>query len=309
MNPNGESRPADHDAHSGLLSLIQMQLHLWQEVLLSLLLMLVLIALVYYFNIPNPNMILIAGLVVSSATFGYSGGLTAAIIMFVYTLFFFSTGNDFVTFTPVNTKKVVVSLIGIVVDMVFVCELKSTVLAALRRIGSLTETLQEDNRLLQEASLTDGLTGIRNRLALRQDFPYYCHKKLFVMMLDIDNFKTINDQFGHDQGDVVLETIGYRLAHLFGRERCYRFGGDEFLVLAPELSESEFLTKVQLLVDSMPVLSRSNPPQRASCSIGYIYGNAKDDDALRAMFAAADERMYQAKSSGKNRIVGDCAVG
>lgn len=287
-------------------SLMYLQLRLWQELLLSLALMLLLIAFVYFFNVPNPNMILVAGLVICSATFGYSGGLTAGLVMFVYTLFFFSTGNDFVSFSDINRTKVFVSLFGIVVDLVFVCELKRTVLAAFRRIGSMTETLQEDNRLLKEASHIDGLTGIRNRLALRSDFHSYCDRELFVMMMDIDNFKSINDTYGHDQGDAVLEAVGYELSTLFGRDHSYRYGGDEFIVFASEESEQSFLEKANRFLAHLPVLSRSAPPERVGCSIGYVYGCPADEAALRAMLSAADERMYQAKSSGKNHILGDC---
>ena len=83
-----------------------------------------LIFFVYHFNVPNPNMILIAGLVLCSTLFGYGGGIVAALIMFCYTLFFFSTDNSFVNFTPQNMQKVFVSMIGIVADMLFVCSLK-----------------------------------------------------------------------------------------------------------------------------------------------------------------------------------------
>ena len=66
---------------------------------LSAVFMGLLIAIVSYFNVPNPNMILIAGLVVCSALFGYRGGIPAGVIMLAYTLYFFSTNNDFVTFS------------------------------------------------------------------------------------------------------------------------------------------------------------------------------------------------------------------
>ena len=202
--------------------------------------MLVLILLVYHFNIPNPNMILIAGLVVCSSIFGYSGGLLAGCIMLGYTLFFFSTNNDFVTFTDQNTRKVVVSLVGIVVDMLFICELKRAQRSAYRKIAGLTEELREDNRLLQELSLIDGLTGVKNRVSLRRDYDDYRYRELFVAMMDLDDFKSINDMHGHEAGDRVLTATGRNLNEIFGHDHCYRFGGDEFLILWPAGTEEAF---------------------------------------------------------------------
>ena len=86
---------------------------LWLALLITAACMALLIFIVYRFNVPNPNMILIAGLVICSSLFGYPGGVLAGVIMLGYTLFFFSEGNDFRSFTDQNTRKVVVSLIGI----------------------------------------------------------------------------------------------------------------------------------------------------------------------------------------------------
>jgi hypothetical protein len=117
-------------------TLLQVQVSLPKRVILTVLIMAMLIMFVFFFNIPNPNMILIAGLVICSALFGYGGGVVAGVIMFFYTLYFFSTGHSFTEFTPENLQKVGVSLVGIAVDMVFVCALKRAEMHAFAQVDA-----------------------------------------------------------------------------------------------------------------------------------------------------------------------------
>lgn len=302
MSSEQDTRKEKREESSRSLLPAERNLSLWQRLLVTLALMLVLILLVYHFNIPNPNMILIAGLVVCSSIFGYSGGLLAGCIMLGYTLFFFSTNNDFVTFDDQNTRKVVVSLVGIVVDMLFICELKRAQRNAYRRIAGLTEELREDNRLLQELSLIDGLTGVKNRVSLRRDYDDYRYRELFVAMLDLDDFKSINDMHGHEAGDRVLTATGRNINEIFGHDYCYRFGGDEFLILWPAGTEEAFRAKLDELIARAPLIGVG---EKAACCIGFAHGTVSDEQELRSMFAEADKRMYEAKQRGPNTVVGD----
>ena len=164
-------------------TLMQLQVSLPKKIVLTALIMGALILLVFYCDIPNPNMILIAGLVLCSALFGYGGGIVAAVIMFGYTLFFFSTDYSFIRFTPENLQKVIVSVIGIVADMLFVCSLKRAEIREFNTIDELTEQLN-----LQKGSLSsllnhmpalsfykDAKTGVY--LACNQAFAEYAHKE------------------------------------------------------------------------------------------------------------------------------------
>ena len=177
-------------------SLMNLQLSLWMKIVIPIAVMAVLVLLVYYFKIPNPNMILIAGLVLCSAIFGYWGGAIAGVIMLVYTLYFFSTDHNFTDFSPENARKVVVSVVGICVDMFFVCALKNAENKAFKQVASLTEELRKENEELYRISFTDALTGLRNRMALKQDLAQYVGRQVTVLMLDVDRFKVINDTLG-----------------------------------------------------------------------------------------------------------------
>ena len=284
--------------------IMELKLLPWQELLISAVMMLVLILVVVHFNVPNPNMILIAGLVVSAAIFGYNGGLLAGGLMLLYSMYFFSTDHNYISYTPLNLEKLIVILIGITVVLLFVCELKRSSMRAFNEIDELTRKLQEDNILLKELSLNDALTGIRNRLALRHDFNNYIGKDLYVVMLDVDNFKEINDRYGHEQGDRILRVTGRNLADQFGQEHCYRYGGDEFLVILPDAGETAVRSQIKAVFELSPPLDKSKPDLRAGYSVGYVAGHAMDDHDLRKLFAIADQRMYTAKRAGKNQIEG-----
>ena len=164
-------------------TLMQLQVSLPKEIAITAAIMAVLILFVFYCNIPNPNMILIAGLVLSSALFGYGGGVTAAVIMFGYTLFFFSTDHSFTQFTPQNMQKVFVSVVGIVADMVFVCALKRAELQEFKVVDALTAQLSIQKESLSSllnhmpamSFYKDAKTGVY--LACNQAFAEYAHKK------------------------------------------------------------------------------------------------------------------------------------
>ena len=270
---------------------LQLQFSMPKKILLSAGLLFALILFVYHFHIPNPNMILIVGLVLCSALFGFGGGIVAAVIMLGYTLFFFSTDHSFTRFTPQNLQKVGVSLVGVTADMLLVCFLKRAELQAFRRIDALTEELHRENEKLQHLSLTDPLTGIRNRGALWQDYESFLGHPVTVMMLDLNNFKAINDTRGHEEGDRILIRTARLLADHFGEPHCYRYGGDEFLVIVPDISEEAFQARVEALMRAAKQPGASSSP----FSLGYVHAALAESDTLRVLISNADEKMYEAK--------------
>ncbi len=277
-------------------TLLQLQTRLPNKMAITTGIMVVLILFVYFCNIPNPNMILIAGLVLCSALFGFGGGIVAAVIMLAYTLFFFSTDNSFVHFTPQNMQKVFVSFIGIAADMLLVCFLKRTEVEAFDQVEALTNELHRENEKLQRISLVDALTGNRNRMALREDYDSYQGHEVTVMMLDLNNFKQINDTRGHEEGDRMLRETGKLLIETFGEKHCYRYGGDEFLVILEDVPEAEFQERLDAMMRSRPV---EDGDERLDFSVGYVHAMLTDSERLRKLIALADEKMYEAKRDQK----------
>ena len=151
---------------------------------------------------------------------------------------------------------------------------------------------------LNDMAYIDALTGIGNRLALRRDYESYQGHEVTVLMLDLNDFKLINDTCGHEEGDRVLQEIGKLLSDTFGKEHCYRYGGDEFLVVVPDISSSEFNEKLENIKHNKPAVDDT---AKAGFSIGYVRGVLTDSDMLRNLISRADVKMYESKRE-KNRI-------
>ena len=176
-------------------TVMQLQVGLPKKIIITIGVMSALIFFVYHFNVPNPNMILIAGLVLCSALFGYGGGIVAALIMFCYTLFFFSTDNSFVNFTPQNMQKVIVSMIGIVADMLFVCSLKKAEIKEFKEVDELTGQLNVQKATLSSllnhmpalSFYKDAKSGVY--LACNQAFAEYANKKSPAEVVGLTDFE------------------------------------------------------------------------------------------------------------------------
>ena len=163
----------------------------------------------------------------------------------------------------------------------------------------LFDRLSEENKRLRSVSRTDSLTKINNRTALRNDYDLYQGHEVTVLLLDLDEFKMINDTFGHKEGDRVLKETGALLSDTFGQERCYRYGGDEFLVIVPDEPEEEFVESLERVMAGRPYLESDGERRQVGYSIGYVHATLDDTRALRDLFSEADQRMYQVKRKKK----------
>ncbi len=169
------------------------------------------------------------------------------------------------------------------------------------------------NAVLDQASRTDALTGLRNRLALTNDLLVLRsrikrHDEQYVLLLaDLDHFKAVNDQHGHVAGDAVLKAVASRLAVSFRPEDgVYRFGGEEFALLLKSASSTaarDVAERAREAIASLELAHPANPPHaRVTISVGALtIGKSElalDDDAW---FRRADQALYQAKADGRNR--------
>ena len=163
---------------------------------------------------------------------------------------------------------------------------------------------------LLDLSTKDPLTGLANRgsvlaefqnrfgLSLRYDRP------LSVVVCDLDHFKRVNDTYGHGAGDFVLHVFGERLmGALREADLAGRIGGEEFLMVLPETDLSgarPFAERLRKAINSMPVPLPSGAIN-ITCSLGIAERTAADLEAGQ-LLARADAAMYQAKSSGRDRV-------
>lgn len=165
---------------------------------------------------------------------------------------------------------------------------------------------------LQFQALTDELTQLPNRreglarleqalsLALRKE------SALCVALLDIDHFKSVNDNYGHIVGDQALVTVANTIkSSLRGYDICARYGGEEFLICLPDsdLSNSlEVLERVRLACESLKIANKGMADLSITVSIG-VAQFASHVSTLEALIEASDLALYQAKVGGRNRVV------
>jgi two-component system cell cycle response regulator len=172
--------------------------------------------------------------------------------------------------------------------------------------------VSRSQRLLQLAT-SDPLTGLFNRgyvddrLAVELSRARRYGKRLTVAVIDVDRFKALNDAHGHPSGDLVLKKIGALLRDSFRQsDTVGRYGGEEFVVILPETDVDVAQRKLEFLresVASTPVaLSTRGEEAQITISAGLASFPHDAEDA-EELFALADERMFQAKKEGRNRVV------
>ena len=170
--------------------------------------------------------------------------------------------------------------------------------------SALNERLQLANSRFAVRSRTDDLTGLLNRTALREDFNDYQHEQVGMAMIDLDDFKQFNDQHGHSYGDRILAQIGqYMLDELDSpRISCYRYGGDEFLVIGIDMDPEMFKANLRKFQENYAFITEGQKTP-ATLSIGCCAGFLDSKHDLRSCLRLADSCLYDAKKRGKNALV------
>lgn len=172
-------------------------------------------------------------------------------------------------------------------------------------------TKMKINEIIQKTQLisqrdTDGLTGLMNRNAAEKYInEFLCSNKAGVIMVfDIDNFKKVNDNFGHVEGDLLLIDISRKIKSFFREGDCVaRLGGDEFLIFIPNGINIECIENKakSILQACYRNIGYGDNEVQISCSIGIV--NIKDDYdySFDNIYRLADEALYESKRNGKNR--------
>ena len=169
----------------------------------------------------------------------------------------------------------------------------------------------ERAKVNQDLALRDGLTGLYNHRFFQERLDYEInrfarYKKEFCLALfDLDNFKPINDRFGHQTGDIVLRALARLLLTMVRTtDVVARYGGEEFAIIYPETELSlaaKSLERLRIAVEKMQVSSSGgNPvPLQVTFSAGIMVSNGECKETL---IENADGALYQSKREGKNRI-------
>lgn len=184
---------------------------------------------------------------------------------------------------------------------------QAAMLAALKKQEAVLEQkVAARTRALEHLANCDMLTGLLNRHglarcvaeALERNRQY--DQRLALLMLDLDRFKPINDCYGHEAGDFVLQQIAKRIAHLARTgDHCARFGGDEFIIIMENLEHHDTLESIQTRVNEAvcaPIKLPCGERVSVSVSIGVSTCQGAEDATLESLLREADSHMYAVKS-------------
>ncbi len=187
--------------------------------------------------------------------------------------------------------------------------LGTTVVLKFVRLDPCEEQFQRE---MFERTVRDALTGLFNRAYfLNQIGPLTEHNAarglgLAVLMLDIDHFKGINDRFGHDAGDLVLrEVAGVLREATRAEDLVARYGGEEFVLALPVVAPDQATERAERIRESLSErrIVAGGTGLRITASLGLAFAPADRRCSASALITAADRCLYQAKNSGRNRIV------
>ncbi len=182
----------------------------------------------------------------------------------------------------------------------------------LRKIARISDgyqhQLKQVNLALAEASYTDLLTGLPNRRAMVErihselDRSARGRSQAALLMVDVDHFKLVNDTYGHEVGDRVLQALADTLRSVLrGYDTCARWGGEEFLVLLPA---TELADAVGVGEKLLQAVLQQRPEGETLPAITLSVGVAvhRPGEASASLLRRADDAMYEAKRHGRNRV-------
>jgi diguanylate cyclase (GGDEF)-like protein len=186
-------------------------------------------------------------------------------------------------------------------------ELNHELTIAYRELGHRNREIKSRKDEIRRLSLTDPLTGLGNRRRLddalitevertqRDDQP------LTLVMFDLDHFKAVNDEWGHEMGDLVLKEMGATIRGILRpADIAARRGGEEFVVLLPGTKLEEGVACADRLRQKIEGL-KFNFPSSVTASFGVA--NLQPSEAGLALMERADQALYQAKKEGRNRVM------
>ena len=163
-------------------------------------------------------------------------------------------------------------------------------------------SLKMINKIKSELLLRDPLTSLYNRYFLQEEMVFPI-KNCGVVLLDIDHFKNINDSFGHDKGDYVLKAISNCIKLVsIGSADTFRWGGEEFLIIFKDTDIEKLSNKVntlQMLIRNLDIIN----DYKITASFGVIYTDIGDKNSFYNAVSKADEKLYTAKKTGRDKIV------
>ncbi|WP_460311721.1 GGDEF domain-containing response regulator [Aliiglaciecola aliphaticivorans] len=168
----------------------------------------------------------------------------------------------------------------------------------------------EQIEAIRRAANSDYLTGLPNRRHFFNKVSHSLQREqapMSLALIDLDNFKLINDSFGHDYGDVVLKEVSKMIVRHFSPFHYSRFGGEEFCIFMAEVDHGQAIKLLDAFRDavSKKIIKSKGISHSCTLSIGVT---SRANKKIESMLTIADEHLYSAKAQGRNRVIGDTAT-
>ena len=273
---------------------------IWIRRMLIVPLMFFFIVAVYSFEVPNPMIILIIPVVYFTYSDGYISGTLSGATAILYAIYFFLVKTN----DPAGGYKVGTIVLAITAIIVLVGKLKA------REEKNITELKRRGDALVHMAT-TDKLTGASNRHAFFDIANTICENSrqfstpVSLLFIDIDHFKQINDQYGHGFGDAVLSKLSDTLLRcLRSSDVNCRYGGEEFVLLLSNANgDAAQLVAHRIMEQVREMRFEEHPDFRLTVSIGVSSMVPSAPPEIDLLIRSADNAMYRAKQTGRDRIV------
>ncbi|HNQ17994.1 MAG TPA: diguanylate cyclase [Smithellaceae bacterium] len=195
-----------------------------------------------------------------------------------------------------------------------ITDIKNIQIALKKTNETLSQKLAEIEALqvkLKEEAIRDPLTGLYNRRFLQETLKRELahtvrgNLPLSIAMLDLDHFKIINDTYGHSVGDIFLVSLANLLLHKTrSSDVCCRYGGEEFVIVMPAATLGEATTRIDQLRLEFSKIKIETGDEKTSITLsGGVAGYPVHGNSNQALLDAADRALYEAKNTGRNRVV------
>ena len=261
---------------------------------------LILLALLYYYHPSNVGYTILICTVITTAM---TNMMPLHYVPIIFGMFVF----DLILFFSQNTVGNIIEIVGYILND-FLAVIFAIGINYLYSNMKFREFKQKN--ILVNESYHDPLTKLYNRRYVERyvEMNLEISEICAIILIDLDNFKTVNDELGHDKGDELLCQVSNILKSNFRRTDCVaRIGGDEFLIMMPQIINKENVAeKVRKILKEFPLIVQNENKDKkveVSLSIGVIFTKSGEETQYEELYHRADSYMYKAKKSGKG-----CAV-